>query len=216
MHIFITFCSSITLYPVDSAKELRDKAKKTKSDHKNKGYESCFEHFSVQDEEILGKCCAEVSKSLEEIFSQRDWKNDAETQDKVVVVSDEDVISPFKSVGAKSQHQGGRDDTSTETDSVSYIPEPPPRRPSAARRRSSVGALAHFVKRNSVDDVAHSPADTTINGKGVTEALQKFQFRSQDAAKLQQREMERRQSNDEYLLAHSKRKRMIDYAPQIT
>lgn len=201
----------------DSAKELRDKAKKTKSDNKNKGYESCFESFSVHDEEVLCKCCAEVSKSLEEIFAQRDRRNKAET--KVFVVSYEEEASPLETDGvdnldsiAREASELSIDQVSTETDSMSFIPEPSQkRRESKGRRSSSVGQLAHFIKRNSVDDRTSQSA----NGEGITEGcIRNFQFRSQDSERLQQRELLRRQGDPEFLLAQSKRKRMTDYVQQ--
>lgn len=220
-HRTIFFCS---------AKELRDTAKKKKSGSKNKGYQSCFEHFSVQDEQILGKCCSEVSKSLEDIFSQRERRSKAETQagdqeDNVVLVSDEEGITPLKNHGLSKPAPTTRDGKdqrsvgeSTETDSMSYAPEPPPRRPSSLRRRSSVGQLAHFVKRNSVDDndaaAASHDMQSATHSKGIGEAVLKFQFRSHDPEKIQHREMERRQGDPEYVLAQTKRKRMAEYVQQ--
>ncbi|KAL7543525.1 hypothetical protein ACHAXR_012815 [Thalassiosira sp. AJA248-18] len=207
------------------AKELRDNAKKKKSDDTNKGYQSCFEHFSVHDEEILGKCCSEVSKSLEEVYSRRDRKNKADKADdsnRVVVVSDEEGVSPLKSRCAEKPHQITREmrdelsvEQSTETDSMSNIPEAPPRR---RDRRSSVGQLAHFLKRNSIDGRAAdlNIDDSATHGKGIAEATQNFQFRSPNPEKLQQREMEQRQCDPDYLLAQSKRKRMADYAQKMS
>lgn len=207
-------------------KEIIDKAKKKKSDKSNKGYTSAFEHFSVYDEDILGKCCSEVSKSLQEIFSQKGKKSEPKSNDqnKVVFVSD---VFPFKSshvgkpfqttVETRDELSAGQ---STETDSTSYIPEPRPRdspRRSSSTRRSSVGQLTHFMKRNSVSEIIeehdiHCAAD----GKGISEAIRNFQLRSQDSEKLQQREIERRQKDPEYLLAQTKRKRMTEYGQQIT
>ena len=204
-------------------KELCDKAKKKKSDKSNKGYTSAFEHFSVHDEEILGKCCSEVSKTLQEIFSQRDRKKcetKSDYQNKVVFFSDEEGISPLKSscvikpyqtIGETREELSA--EQSTESDSMGYIPEPR-RRDSA--RRSSVGQLAHFVKRNSVNDKTEDHGfNSATHYKGIRESIQTFQFRSEDSEKLQQREMERRQGDPDYLLAQTKRKRMTDYGQQI-
>lgn len=180
---------------------------------KKKGYQSPFEHFSVNDEEILGKCCSEVSRSLQEIFSQRDRKQSAtkpDEQSKIIVVSDGEGISPLKS---KSIGQT-RDEMSfeqSETDSISYLPEPKPRRDSS-RRRSSVGQLAHFVKRNANSDKPEvCRHDSATDSKGIIEAVRQFQFRSQDPERLKHREEERRQSDPDFLVAQSKRKRMTDY-----
>ena len=183
-----------------------------------KGYQSSFESFSSSDEEILGKCCAEVSKSLQEIFAHR--RKQSDDQSKVVVADEEGTVaSPHKLMCADKPYSIGdaRDDTSsveqsTETDSMSYIPDPPSRRRTS--RRSSVGQLTHFVKRNSMtNDKAEDDGDiqSATHSKGITEAVKKFQFRSQDSERLKQREKERRLRDPEYLLAQSKRKRMTGY-----
>jgi len=205
-------------------KEIIDKAKKKKSDKSNKGYTSAFEHFSVHDEEILGKCCSEVSRSLQEIFSQQKGKKSElrpDDQNQLVFFSDDGGVSPLKSssIGGKPfQTIGDMSESlsaaqSNETDSTSLVAAPPRRRSSA--RRSSVGQLAHFMKRNSVKS-EDADINSAGHGKGITEAIQTFQFRSQDSERLQQREIERRQNNPDYLLAQSKRKRMTDYGQQIT
>lgn len=205
-------------------KEIIDKAKKKKSDKSNKGYASAFEPFSVHDEEILSKCCSEVSKSLQEIFSRKGKKSETrqDDQNKVVFVSDEGIMFPLKNSSVDKPYQTSwetRDEhtaeQSTETDSTSYIAEPPLQRRGSVARRSSVGQLAHFVKRNSTSEKLEDPdINSAVHSKGITEAIQKFQFRSPDPEKLQQRERERRQSDPDYLLAQSKRKRMKDYGQQ--
>jgi len=198
--------------------------KRRRATNQTKGYTSAFDHFSVHDEEILGKCCSEVSKTLQEIFSQRDRKKcetKSDYQNKVVFFSDEEGISPLKnSCVIKPYHTIGETreelsaEQSTESDSMGYIPEP--RRRDSAARRSSVGQLAHFVKRNSVKDKTEDhDFNSATHYKGIRESIQTFQFRSQNSEKLQQREMERRQGNTAYLLAQTKRKRMTDYGQQI-
>lgn len=206
-------------------KELCDRAKKKKSDKSHKGYTSAFEHFSVQDEEILAQCCSEVSKSLQEIFSQPDSQRDrkksetkADDQTKVVVVSDEDVgISSLKGSTCENDSEM-RDELSyeqlTDTDSLDF-PENRCRRSSTARR-SSVGQLAHFMKRKSVTDATQDQGYiAAADSRGITEAIQGFTFRPKTLCdKLQQRETERRQSNPGYLLAQNRRKRMTEYGQQ--
>jgi len=141
-----------------------------------------------------------------------------------VLVSDEEGISPLMSrcIGQIDQMQSTREmnehsiEESTETDSTSFAPEPPPRCTDPARRRSSIGQLAHFIKRNSVDSKASDNGiqSAATHSKGITEMIQNFQFRPQNQEKIQQRKMEQRQGNPDYLLAQSKRKRMADYAQQ--
>jgi hypothetical protein len=199
------------------AKELRAKAKKKKTDKKNKGYQSAFEHFSDRDEEVLQNCCNEVAKSLEEIFSK---DKQPATENNKVKVDFNDVASAMKNppndrVNEKDEMSV---EESTEADSTSYRDPPPTRRRSdTMRRRSSLGTLAQFVRRNSTNDdrpsteVDHKGAD----GKGISEATLKFKFRSSTSAAevlhLQQREMERRESDQDYKAALIKRKRMVDY-----
>lgn len=177
-----------------------------------KGYQSSFESFSSSDEEILGKCCAEVSKSLQEIFAHR--RKQSDDQSKVVVADKEGTVSsPHKLMCADKPYSIGeaRDDTSSVEQSTE-TPDPPSRRRTS--RRSSVGQLTHFVKRNSMtNDKAEDDGDiqSATHSKGITEAVKKFQFRSQDSERLKQREKERRLRDPEYLLAQSKRKRMTGY-----
>ena len=191
---------------------LQDKAKK-------KGYQSCFEHFSAQDEEILGKCCSEVSKSLQEIFSQRDRKQTESKSDEkrdVIFFSDEGVTSPLTSSCVARSHQVNDQesvDQSTESDSTSYIPEPPRR--DSGKRRSSVGELAHFIKQNCLKEATEGQdVNAVTHGSGINEAVQKFRFRPADKETLRNREIERRLSDTGFLVAESKRKRMKDYGQQ--
>lgn len=189
---------------------LNDKAKK-------KGYQSSYEFFSVHDEDTLGKCCVEVSKPLQQIFAARGRKLD---QANKIVISDEAGVSPLKSAArsipkSKQQHDASEgSDQSTEEDS--YIPDPPPRsRDSRQRRRSSVGELSHFVKRNSINNgntvKAQADVNSATHSKGIAEAVLKFQYRSQNFEKLKEREHERRNSDSQWLIAEEKRKRMQEY-----
>ena len=216
------------------ARELRDMAKKKKTSNSHKGYNSCFEPFSERDEEILAKCCNEVSKSLQDIFAQYEKKTERNlqlaNQAKVVVeVETSDGIMSAANLPSSSRRRDDQEDgsenesfgqtthteTQTEDDSTSYRPEPPHRRSSTnstRRRSSSVGTLAQFIKRNSLDSgqVNHNQV-AAFDSKGILEAIMKFQFRSSDGDALQMREAERRQSDSEYLQAMSKRSRMKDY-----
>ena len=192
---------------------LQDKAKK-------KGYQSCFEHFSAQDEEILGKCCSEVSKSLQEIFSQKDRNTESKPNEQrdFIFFSDEDVTSPLTSscrshqVKVETRNDQGSVEQS-ETDSTSYIPEPPRR--DSAKRRSSIGELAHFIKQHCLKEATEgSDVNAVTYGSGINEAVQKFRFRPADMETLRHRETERRLSDTGYLDAELKRKRMKDYGQQ--
>ena len=158
-----------------------------------------------------------MAKSLEEIFSK---DKQPATENNEVKVDFIDVASAMKNppndrVNEKDEMSV---EESTEADSTSYRDPPPTRRRSDTMgRRSSLGTLAQFVRRNSTNDdrpsteVDHKGAD----GKGISEATLKFKFRSSTSAAevlhLQQREMERRESDQDYKAAQIKRKRMVDY-----
>jgi hypothetical protein len=57
--------------------------------------------------------------------------------------------------------------------------------------------------------------DNAFQGMGISEAVQKLHYRDNNSEMLQQREAERRNSDAEYLLALSKRERMLEYGQQI-
>ena len=217
----------------------KSKPRQLKGKANKKGYQSSFEHFSTNDEEILGKCCIEVSKSLQEIFAHRDRKlNEAaksdSNQSKVVVV-DEEGLSPLQSrirpsviikpsggsaskpqsIGEASEAVSG--DQSTTEDDSTYMPEPPPRRRDSTRRRSSIGDLSQFVKRNSINsDLPESIHDvnSATHSKGIAEAVLKFKYRAEDSKRLKEREIERRMSDPKFLLAQNKRDRMMEFSKQ--
>jgi GAF domain-containing protein len=214
------------------ARELRDKAKKKMTSDSHKGYNSCFEPFSERDEEILAKCCYEVSKSLQAIFAQFEKKTERNlqlqslaNQEVVVEVETGDCIISQADLSSSSrlgdvQEDGSceiettQTETQTEDDSTNYRPDPPPRRSSTnSRRRSSVGTLAQFIKRNSLDaSIGDQNQVSAFDSKGISEAIMKLKFRSPpDDDMLRMRETERRQSDSEYLQALSKRNRMNDY-----
>lgn len=212
-------------------RELRDMAKKKKTSNSHKGYNSCFEPFSERDEEILAKCCNEVSKSLQAIFAQYEKKTERNlqlaNQEVVVEVETSDGIMSAADLPSSSKRRNDQEDgsdenesfeqttqteTQTEDDSTNYRPEPPNRRSSTnstRRRSSSVGTLAQFLKRNSLDSgkVNHNQIEA-FDSKGILEAIMKFQFRSPDG---DTRRIHSRQSDSEYLQAVSKRSRMKDY-----
>jgi len=220
----------------------KSKPQQLKGKANKKGYQSSFEHFSTNDEEILGKCCVEVSKSLQEIFAHRDRKlNEAAKSDsgqsKVVVV-DEEGLSPLQSrirpsviikpsggsaskpqsIGEASEAVSGDQSTTEDDSTAGYIPEPPPtRRRDSTRRRSSIGDLSQFVKRNSINsDLPESIHDvnSATHSKGIAEAVLKFKYRAEDSARLQKREIERRMSDPKFLLAQNKRDRMMEFSKQ--
>ena len=232
------------------ARELRDKAKNKMTSDSHKGYNSCFEPFSERDEEILAKCCDEVSQSLQEIFAQYKRRtsvdNTATSKNTVsnlqlqslaneeVVVEVETGDCILSTVDQSSSYDDDDDDdddddeeeeeeeeesesceqttqteTQTEDDSTNYRPDPPRNSSTNSRRRgSSVGTLAQFIKRNSLDT---GNSDPNTLGVGISEAIRKFQFRSKDEDMLSKREQERRLSDSGYLQALSKRNRMNDY-----
>eukprot|EP00956_Cyclotella_meneghiniana_P002984 scaffold3617_cov24-Cyclotella_meneghiniana.AAC.2 len=144
------------------AKELRDRAKKKKSDNTNKGYQSQYESFSKLDEEILGKCCVEVSKSLEEIFNcNNQIKKEYEHSDQT---ADHDDISG-------TQVKDSAEESSDDDSSCSQEIEPVARQ--VRGRRSSLGSLAQFVRRQS----AESEVPISNHQILANEAAHRYQFR---------------------------------------
>ena len=153
---------------------------------KKKGYDSMYEHFSAKDEEILGKCCAEVSKSLELIYSKRgdrrqqtpemtNRQSSDEKENRVVVFSDEAVASslvsdcdarshdPVKSESDSTSYRNSVEKSADDTDSASFRPEKQPTGRDISKRRSSVGELAHFIKQaaSEANDVKADNQDIT-------------------------------------------------------
>jgi hypothetical protein len=153
---------------------------------KKKGYDSMYEHFSAKDEEILGKCCAEVSKSLELIYSKRgdrrqqtpemtNRQSSDEKENRVVVFSDEAVASslvsdcdarshdPVKSESDSTSYKNSVEKSADDTDSASFRPEKQPTGRDISKRRSSVGELAHFIKQaaSEANDVKADNQDIT-------------------------------------------------------
>jgi hypothetical protein len=215
------------------AKELRDNAKKMKTSYNHKGYESVFEPFSIEDEAILSKCCAEVSKSLQYVFAQT---KKIESNPVVVEIEtdNEDQTAPanqpssFTQCDEEEEEEDGDEssdeesdddetdysslDQTTQTGSTGHRPTPLP--PSFSRRRSSAsGSLSQFIRRNSLDVGNHHDRNQmAFDSRGISEAVMKFKLRSENAEVLQKREQERRQSDSEYLHALRKRTRMKDYA----
>jgi hypothetical protein len=197
----------------------KTKPKKLQDEDKKKGYQSCFEHFSAEDEEILGKCCLEVSKSLQEIFSQQDLKKmESKKDEKRSFDSDEGFISPLMSRCVARLHETRNDqesvERSTDTDSTSCIPERP--RQDSMKRRSSVGQLAHFIKQNCAKNPTEGRGiDSATDSSGIAEAVQKFRFRAPDLETARHREIANRLSDTGLSIAETKRKTMKDYSQRI-
>lgn len=170
-------------------KAIQSMAKKKKTDGEHHGYESCYEPFSGHDEEIINRCCAEVSKALEPILAPKDVLDTKCANDGTAM----------SSTRARRRSSTGMDmiDGKGLTSSVAAA---------AGRRRSSVGNLAKFVnKQQAVKPV------TGIYGQEVSlsEALNKFQFRSEKGGSRDQYK-----DDPDHMLAALKRKRMTDYSRQ--
>lgn len=152
---------------------------------KKKGYDSMYEHFSAKDEEILGKCCAEVSKSLELIYSKHgdrkqqtpemtNRQSSDEKENHVVVFSDDSVESslisdcdarshdPVKSETDSTSYRNSVEKSADDTDSASFRPEKPTSR-DISKRRSSVGELAQFIRQ-----AASETNDEKADNKDIT------------------------------------------------
>lgn len=126
------------------------------------GYQSQYESFSKLDEEILGKCCVEVSKSLEEIFNcNNQIKKEYEHSDQT---ADHDDIPG-------TQVKDSAEESSDDDSSCSQEIEPVARQ--VRGRRSSLGSLAQFVRRQS----AESEVPISNHQILANEAAHRYQFR---------------------------------------
>lgn len=122
----------------------------------------------------LGKCCAEVSKSLEDIFrlgnkSRNEGESIGQMTDGEPVMNNSisiDATVPNRPIEDSSQDGMSLDQSDTSNRLPKKAPDP-------RRRRSSLGSLAQFVRRNSAE--ATMPSDSSL---GANEAMQRFQFRS--------------------------------------
>ena len=114
---------------------------------------------------MLGKCCVEVSKSLEDIF-YRDIQTGKEKEVPIDNYLHHNMVHQF----AKETSQ---DDVIHRQEMKSSIRNEP--NINRRRRRSSLGSLAQFVRRNSAEIV--QPVDSN-NCILANEAAHKFQFRS--------------------------------------
>ncbi|KAL7473127.1 hypothetical protein ACHAXS_013536 [Conticribra weissflogii] len=194
------------------AKELRDAAKKKKSDKTNKGYDSCFEPFSEQDEDTLEKCCAQVSRAVEEVLSNNAIKT--EKQPGIQIDFGDNNTNQIARDRLKAEEPF--DSTKEENPSICESQTRPHASSFSTGRRSSVGALAQFVKRHSISNVesdgavSFSEIDAFNDNRGFAEALQQFKLRETPTL-IPFLEMERRQRKPEYKAAQSKRTRMVQY-----
>ena len=155
-----------------------------------------------------GKCCLQVSASLEEIFSQKEKpknkggrenhedlnKLDIDSNDlngTTLMKQNEQINSMCTSIrlNSESTEDEMNVEQSMATDSLPY--REPARRNSAnaPRRRSSLGSLVHFIKRNSFTaeasdrlcQSANNRVGSPTHGKVLGEIIQQFQFRSQSS-----------------------------------
>lgn len=118
---------------------------------------------------MAGKCCIEVSKSLEEIIGNKSKKEDESTSEaaekaSAIATSIVDVPSPHQTIEVASQD----DETSCTQDT------PVTKAPDRRRRRSSLGSLAQYVRRNSAEA---APPPAVGHEILANEAASRFQFR---------------------------------------
>lgn len=177
-------------------RQIQKRAKKKKTDGEHHGYESCYEAFSNEDEQIINRCCNEVSKALEPI------------------------LLPSKEMKQTSGDDNGnarlrnRRRSSTGVDMI----DGKGLTTASTRRRSSVGAgnLAQFVKDKEQKGIFGDKEQKGIFGdkiSSVSEACLTFQFRSEIIRGGPQISSRGQLKDDpEHLLAVSRRKRMVDYS----
>mmetsp|Transcript_32245 Transcript_32245/g.47425 ORF Transcript_32245/g.47425 Transcript_32245/m.47425 type:complete len:466 (+) Transcript_32245:194-1591(+) len=186
------------------AKALRDKAKKKKSDEKNHGYQSSFEPFSEEDEEILKKCCDQVSRALASILklNKPEQLISSSTTNATSVLDDGRTRKERVSEGSINTEKLLDNQSCTVFDK---------RRMSNGPRRCSIGSLVQFVNAQTGKMSKENADCGGVFGKnaGITEALQSFEFRSASGPQISVKG--NRQDDFEQMIAAAKRKRMVDY-----
>ena len=180
-------------------KTIQNLAKKKKTNEEHHGYESCYEPFSLQDEEIIDRCCNEVSKALEPSLAPKDAiVDELPSENNDIDKNSSETESSFK----------GRRRSSTGIDMIDR--KGAVGVSASSRRRSSVGNLLQFV----TSETTKQPKTITtgIFGKesSVSEALTKFQFRTEKAGP-QITSRGQFKNDPDHMLAASKRKRMVEY-----
>jgi hypothetical protein len=180
------------------SKTIKSLAKKKKTNDEHHGYESCYEPFSVQDEEIIDRCCKEVSKALEPSLAPKDAMDNSE---------DKDAENSTSETTSSTRH---RRRSST---GIDMIDRKGSISSSASRRRSSVGNLFQFVTSETTKQPKTSTAGIFGREISVSEASTKFQFRSEKAGP-QITSRGQFKNDPDHMLAASKRKRMVDYNRQ--
>lgn len=127
----------------------------------------------------LGKCSAEVSRSLEEVFHLGDMAlKSKDVMVKPMPDSETCMENASGGSGNVSHRAGGqtsqKDDTSLDhTIEFNKSNQLRTRGIVSRRRRSSSGTLSQFVRLNSSEDPI-----VIINELGANEAIQRFRFRS--------------------------------------
>lgn len=207
---------------------IQSNAKKKKSDSKHHGYESCYETFSDEDAKILHRCSFEVSRALEPVLTsskETDQKNSKGSGPgrrgrKTIFGSEKlDMMLKAASVATKKL----RDTNNSGVSSTSSDAKSNEGGNWRERRRSSCGNLIQFISAEALSTKKSITNDNNVQiGKkeglfgrdaSLGEATNKFQFRSGGMGK--QISAKAQLSNDpEFLMAASKRKRMVDYNKQ--
>ena len=197
----------------DDGKALQKMAKNKKSDEHNHGYLEVFEPFSEDDEKKLDDCAKQVSTALEEAIALVP-ESDSERK------KTECKKESFCSFATNVEKQPPISPNAIMTPSLRSPPEggnfASEQRRRSSTRRSSLGSLVQFVSALSKDSEIENDNSTSRdafifgNAASVSEALQKFQFRSAPGPQISARRGSL-QDDPDRMKAISRRERMEEY-----
>jgi len=160
------------------------------------------EGFTEKDIATMERCCEEVSKALDEI-----------DQNKTHQYSREVNVELGKGFHLQSLKDEGNGTTISANSEENETLRKSERKFSTSRRRSSIASLVQFVN----SETPQSPdqlRDQSYQGKGVSEALSKFQFRKTSGQQITPKGQ--MQGDATFAAAAYKRKRMTEYTKRRT
>lgn len=161
--------------------------------------EAAYNTYNSKDK--VGDKAEDEASSSSVDSSSSESSNESETANEMGAVVAEDLIRSPIPVGIASPADG--------------------RRRSSAARRSSIASLVQFVssaqtiqkagKEDQEGNGANTGKNETVADVGISEALQRFQFRSASGRQISNRRGSMLAENPEFVAAETKRKRMEEY-----
>ena len=211
MPVFSKSASDFVLGVVQMLNKIDRKKKKS---NEKVNYISCDDSsevkrgFTREDVATLHRCCDEVSKVLDEVLINEVPQGQCEL----------DFGIDFNPSGLKDSNQNislSQDGDTTNTDiGTARKIERKISTSKGSRRRSSIASLVQFVNSETIKPMKQTIIDNTCQGKGVSEALSQFQFRSTSGQQITAKGQ--MQDDADFAAAAYKRKRMTEYTKRRT